>query len=537
MVFIIFGEVKIRVGKICFLFCLALLSLPSYSLAEEIKGDSANVLIDSIAVETKNVFNTDSAQFKGWLFKAANRFHVKTRDFVISRELLLKKGEPYDTLLAAETERNLRMLPFIFDARVELENNDGTKVLKVTTSDRWTLAGGPSISRNAGQTVIEIGFEELNLLGYGQYLAFHRYFRSIDEDYSDFSFIERRLFSSRYYLSLYYNNAPEIGRKSLTLKMPLYSLSSHFSYGVSISNIDRIDEYYEHGAKAAQDRMQGTYFESFFLTQFGTYESKVQMGVNYLYADLTSSDRIGAGFRLPSDSLYHLIMLQMGLLRTEYQSTSRINGFRRIEDINLTNGAVLKYGRAFNTWNRHSIYDILSFSYQYSVSKDYGYLFLGMERNYWFKENIDFRRQLILSAKYYNNSLAWVTPVIAVYHVIDERLDDNKVIYAGENYGLRGYPKNFDNGEKLLRINYENRLFSWVNIMSVDIGAVQFVDLGQIRSMGEGFDIGHWLWSVGVGLRLGMEKISNAELMRIDLAYAPEIKNWQISAGIGQYIQ
>ena len=516
---------------------LAIQSASVKKLFAEDRATAAEGKIDSIVIDTRNVFNTDSAQFNSWLFRIANRLHLKTRKFVIERELLLQKGDVYIPELATETERNLRALPFIWDARVEYADNGDAKILKVTTSDRWTLIGGPAINRNAGQTIIELGVEELNLFGYGQYLAFHRYFRSIDKDYFDFSFIERRLFSSRYFFSLYYNDAPEIGRKSLTLKMPLYSQNSRSSYGASISDIDRIDEYYHHGIIVARDRVQGIYFESYFLTQFGTYDSKVQMGLNYLYADLKSSETQGGGVRFPADSLYHLIMPQMGLLKKEYLRTSRINGFRRIEDISLTNGAVLKYGRAFYPGDGHSIYDIISFSYQYSAAQRYGYLFLELERNHWFKGNIDFRKQLLLSMKYYNNSLIWLTPVVAGYYLIDERLDRNLANYIGENSGLRGYPKNFESGEKVLRINYENRLFTGVNIMSVDVGAVQFLDLGQIRNRDQGFRIGNWLWSIGLGLRLGMEKISNAELMRLDIAYAPEIRNWQISMGIGQYIR
>jgi hypothetical protein len=108
--------------------------------------------IDSVIIETRNVFNTDSAQFNNWLFKMANKLHIKTRKFVVERELLLNKGDLYSAELAAETERNLRSLPFIWDATVAMDKVGDANILKITTSDRWTLVGGPSISRSAGQT-------------------------------------------------------------------------------------------------------------------------------------------------------------------------------------------------------------------------------------------------------------------------------------------------------------------------------------------------------------------------------------------------
>ncbi|MEW6015120.1 MAG: hypothetical protein AB1690_07340 [Candidatus Zixiibacteriota bacterium] len=493
--------------------------------------------IDSVIIETRNVFNTDSAQFNNWLFKMANKLHIKTRKFVVERELLLNKGDLYSAELAAETERNLRSLPFIWDATVVMDKVGDANILKITTSDRWTLVGGPSISRSAGQTIYEVGIEELNLFGYGQFLAFHHYLRSIDKDYSEFSFVERRLFSSRYYFSLYYNDAPEIGRKSLTFRLPLFSQSSRLSYGATVTEIDRTDDYYRHGVIVARNRTEGKYLESFILTQSGTYESKIQFGINHLYADLKTSDKRGLGVRFPSDSLYHLIMPQFGLLRTEFYRTSRINGFRRVEDINLTNGAYIKYGWAISPARGDRLYDLLSFSYQYSSRQKYGFLFLGFERNHWFKGNIDYRTQLILSMKYYNNTVPWMTSVFAGSFLVDERRDRNHAYYLGENYGLRGYPRNFESGEKAVIMNFENRLFTGLNLMSVDIGAVQFVDLGQICLQDQGIQIGNWFWSAGIGLRLGMEKISNAELMRIDFAYAPEIRNWQVSLGFGQFVK
>jgi len=139
--------------------------------------------------------------------------------------------------------------------------------------------------------------------------------------------------------------------------------------------------------------------------------------------------------------------------------------------------------------------------------------------------------------KYYNNSASWLTSVFAGRFLADERLDRNHAYYLGENYGLRGYPRNYESGEKAVFMNLENRFFTGVNLLSVDIGAVQFVDMGQICLQDQGIRLDDWFWSVGLGLRFGMEKISNAELMRIDFAYAPEIRNWQISLGFGQFVK
>ena len=46
----------------------------------------------------------------GFAARAANALHIRTRQRVVEREVLLKPGMPYDSALAAETARNLRAL-------------------------------------------------------------------------------------------------------------------------------------------------------------------------------------------------------------------------------------------------------------------------------------------------------------------------------------------------------------------------------------------------------------------------------------------
>ncbi|MCP4704557.1 MAG: hypothetical protein GY865_08095, partial [candidate division Zixibacteria bacterium] len=58
----------------------------------------------------------------------------------------------------------------------------------------------------------------------------------------------------------------------------------------------------------------------------------------------------------------------------------------------------------------------------------------------------------------------------------------------------------------------------------------------QTWSDGERFELNRNLWTVGIGLRIGAERVSNAEMIRIDCAYAGKTKNWQISFGVGQYL-
>ena len=72
----------------------------------------------------------------------ANRLHVRTRPEVIERELLFKAGRPYDSVLVAESARNLRGMGIFRDVRIDSIPTDTGVVMRVTTRDGWTTKAG-----------------------------------------------------------------------------------------------------------------------------------------------------------------------------------------------------------------------------------------------------------------------------------------------------------------------------------------------------------------------------------------------------------
>ena len=498
-------------------------------------ADSAPPTIDTIVIDNRNIFSADSLAYNHWFFKLANRLHIKTRKYVISREILQNTGEPFSRELADETERNLRALPYLWDARVDYdpdENNNG--IMKVTTSDRWTLAGGPSFSRVAGQNIIELRAEESNLLGLGQYVLFDYFHRQTEADYFQLSYLERRLLGTRNQFSISANSDPEIGQLDFTLQKPLYSLNSRFGYSFSYSKVKRRDDYYSTREKIAENRIGGEVYEIGSIFRWGESHSKVLTGLTYQYRHFNFSDFRGSGVIFPVDSAYNCIFAQFGLQNIQYAKTSRIDNFRKIEDISLLTGGSLTSGWYFDNSSR-KLYQSISFSFNYSLYRNKSFLFLALNRKYWYDGSIDFRKQSLVSIKYYNNRVTWMTPIMYAIYQEDLRKDRLSSLRLGENSGVRGYPKNYASGEKLFRVTEELRFFPGIRILSVDIGAVQFVDLGQSIRHGESFSKDDFLWSIGGGIRIGTGKISNHDIIRMDLAYAAKLKQWGVSLAAGQY--
>ncbi len=511
-------------------------------LANDKSADSLPLYIDSIEIVNRNIFNLDSAKYDYWIYGLANKLHIKTKKRIIERELLIKKGEIYSDILALESERNLRSLSFLWNAKVELyRSGDGLNILRVSTVDTWTMLAGFSIGRSADEVVYHFRLEELNLLGLGQSVSLQYYIREFRENYGQLSFTERRLFGSRYYLNLFYDGDPEVGVKGLSMGRPFYSLNSRIQYGVAYSSLNRRRDIYSSGGKITSwEQVSGEWLRLTSFYRFGSYHNKILAGLNYEYKDVGPIDTSvivqDTNNIFSEDSLYWAITPEFGLYSLHYIGITRINTFRTTEDILLQKGGKIELGWAFDAANHRNIYRTIAFVGSYQSYIKSNLFFANFTHIRWFKGNTTYRKALSLSIKYYNNYFKWLTPMFKAVYTEDIIKDGGLTLYLGENNGLRGYPRNYSTGEKRLIVNIENRVFSGIEILSVDLIGVQFVDIGRNWAKNEDIRLKDFYWSVGIGLRFSAERISNARMMRLDLAYAGEIADWQLSFGVGHYV-
>ena len=98
------------------------------SAAANASNDEASLEIGTIEVIANEVFD-GTADEQSFLYRVANRIHAGTREHVIRRELLFESGDPFNQELIEQTERNLRSLRFLRNARVVTtpidDNGDG----------------------------------------------------------------------------------------------------------------------------------------------------------------------------------------------------------------------------------------------------------------------------------------------------------------------------------------------------------------------------------------------------------------------------
>ncbi len=133
----------------------ALLLIASAGLAQT---DSPFPRIRSIVIEHKSVFGPEErlddiphVPDLTFIFHLANLLHIDTKEEVIRRELLVHEGEPADPALIAESERNLRALPYIRRVKILVSPApEGQVDLHVLAQDTWTTQPRASFALGGG---------------------------------------------------------------------------------------------------------------------------------------------------------------------------------------------------------------------------------------------------------------------------------------------------------------------------------------------------------------------------------------------------
>ncbi len=152
-------------------------------------------LIGEIFIEREEIFPESNP-------KLFDVLHLKTRDQVVRREVLLTPGEPWDARRALETERNLRRIFILSVAKVvPIVSRDGHVDVLVVTQDKWSLRLSNSFTLiGTLLQFLQLTLVEVNFNGWGQRLSLDTTLR-LDTFAVGQSFTERRLFGSRWSFS------------------------------------------------------------------------------------------------------------------------------------------------------------------------------------------------------------------------------------------------------------------------------------------------------------------------------------------------
>lgn len=471
-----------------------------------------------------DVFSPEEAA-KGWVYRAANAIHVETKPSVLKKQLLFRKGEVLNIALLAETERNLRALPFIKSASVTaLPPHDGVSDVLVVTQDIWTTQPGISFGSKGGRTTYSFDFEEKDLAGTGRSLSV-AYDRGSDRTTRSVIFQDPYLFSPFWKGMLLYADNSDGRQRALEVQRPFYAFEAPWSAALLLDHTAARQKIYENEDVASEFRREhrerllsyGT-----ALTSSVDFARRVTVGLDSMDDEFTVLPGKPSAF-LPDRREFRYLFASYEAVGSSYLTTNYVNMFSRDEDFNLAPRLYVKAGFSPMAFGAPS--DSGSVETEVSGGVMFGEdSFVQADLDYQTRLEAGVRNAIFSAFLGYVLKFPTDKPQTLVARLQFDRgwnLDRDVQIVADGTTGLRAYRLHAFTGDKRLLFNVEYRAFSEREILQlVSPGAAVFLDSGEAVPRGTELGFGELKTDVGIGLRFGVTRAGSNSVLRVDFAYA-----------------
>ena len=472
--------------------------------------------IRSIEIVSSQVFHEVEEDEGFWVYQLANRLHVLTRESIIRQELLFAPGDPADPELLAETERNLRALIFIRDARVEtLPGEDGTVDVRVQTFDAWSTVPEISFAKVGNELTWGVGASERNLLGRGKQLEF-TFRQELERDSTNFFYRDPRVAGSRLATSIGYSDLSDGSRGLFDVSKPFFSVDTRWAFGLRLQGSDQLDPIYRDGERVTDLR----HIASLAAVDVARAVTRSR----------SSALRLHLGYQKQRDEVDGMLrdfgILRVGVssVRHRYLKLTHVNRFEVAEDFNLGNQASAFFGLSTPALGGEpgKVY-FFFLSEQVGVRLGPEHFLRGTATWQARQRTGSLENSLAAFRLDYVNKMAPRRALLAVAQLrYGSNLDPETQLSLGAQNGLRGYPVFQFNGDRSLLFNVEKRFFiadEVARLVSFAVGL--FADAGYAWSPGTKMAFHDLRADLGVGLLLGRNRLSTTRPgVRLDLAYA-----------------
>ncbi|HEU4412699.1 MAG TPA: SUMF1/EgtB/PvdO family nonheme iron enzyme [Polyangiaceae bacterium] len=481
-----------------------------------------------------------------------NVLHVRSRDYVIRREVLLRPGEPYRKVIVDETARNLRRLPplsVVICVPTRGSAPDRVRLL-VIVKDIWSLRLSTDVAYTSGGLEgLVVTPIEINLLGTQQSAG--ATFGYAPESYTyGLQYGVPRVMGSRVAASaaaaLYVNRdrgEPEGSAGAFEVGQPLYSTRTRWAWSTTASWSTRVARRYVNArlgsfdAEATPDddrlpfqyRARSALGRALVTRSFGWAQKfDLTAGARVLALDYATpgfgayDPRAVAEFRgryVPASDTRVGPIVQARAYTTNFLRTFNVETLGLQEDFRLGHDLALRLypvARAFG-----SSRDFLGVyaAAQYTVALGDGYARAAVESTTEHAAGgvadglLELRGRVVTPFFGLPGGSKFVRLVYDASGLSRYRNFLNRTTFLGGDTRLRGYPSSFFVGKDFVASNLELRTVP-LEVFSVLVGGASFYDVGGAFN---GFDKMRVYQSVGLGLRVLFPQVNRVSF-RLDAA-------------------
>jgi hypothetical protein len=489
----------------------------------------------------------------GWLFRGMNAIHIPTKERTIRWELLFEEGDCLDPVLLQESERKLRSLPYIAEARVRSEQlADGSQRVSVTTLDGWALTVGVVLEVQSGGFQIT-GFSATakNLLGTGTAIG---YFRNTFRERQRIGGLARQpnLFGSRmdvtfhggstrtdkyYSESLFRPFTGEVGANAF--RQVAHQRDDYFAYSVepSLGFTQALVRYEAEEYEGTFQRRFGDQVGLRFLAGLGVSREIVRFPFGAEGVQIVTDNDFDEPTQAPSDVATEIspqtrdhatnrVNFTVGVRDARFGTRLGLDALSATQDIQLGTDLtvtvapgiplgddnvsdVLTALKGSTGLTAGALYLVTDGSFQARhVSADEGGGPLGWRDILWELRGIGYW-------SFSENS----TLLSRIKYTSGSRMDRPFQLTLGGREAVRSYNDDaFPGGQRFLAMLEQRIPFPGLNSSFADLGLAGFVDAGKMwgGTVPYGAD-SKWEAGVGVGVRIGLPA-GGQNVLRMDFA-------------------
>ena len=502
-----------------------------------------DIYIKRLSVFGQTVYDT-LRKPANWIERTGSRLHTNTREHVIRNSyLLFQQGDALDPLVLRDNERLLRSTSIFHDARILVLPRAGSKQfvdVYVITQDVWSLLPNGGFG---GLTNFSVGFDQLNFRGLG-----HQLFAQVA--YSGTDPRQKVEYQARY-------RVPFIGKTFLTAEADLLYLRDLKQIAIKLYRPFLTPDM----KYAGSIELNHTQINNRLVTR---NDSVVLVPLGYNYSDVW----IGRSFRLfykqrdteekgrsrliialrnttytyskrpdvtaDTNQIYQdsrVTLFSVGFSRRKYVRDVLIYGFGRTEDVPIGESVAAIIGFD-NAELGQRLYTGLNFS-QGKYVRHLGYVYGLINLGGYFRSKQIEQGVVSLESNYFSPLMK--TKWGNMRHFVNMRYTTgidrftNEYITLGSNgsgINTDGIGINSDalRGTKRWLINYENVLFSRLNLIGFRVAFVTFANLGLVSFSNQSFLQGPLYQGYGIGFRFRNENLT-FNSFQIRLSYFPNIPN------------
>ena len=503
----------------------------------------------------QNVLLPDSAPPQ-WLQKAGNFFHIKTQQFIIGNALLFKKGQRVDPVKISETERIIRQIGYIYDAKITLDSlsqfSDSVDVL-VVAQDLWSITGSVSLQnfsaaelwaitgiKSSGQSVYVNGqttIQDVNFGGLGSKLLLTGKRNNLyptgynwDGEF-DIANIGNTFLSSK----LYRYSQPNLVNYGGTIGRSFFSPVIRWAGGLTLNWIMDAPILRTQDSTLIKNNVNSRTQSAWIGYSFPLAPSKDQSSTKRLILSASFSNSIYT--KHPPDTFFQfqnnqLYLAQIGFTSRKYFKDNYLFGLGRTEDVPVGGYLAFVSGYQQGQFISGTYVGVRAGKGIYSAKT--GFFYGGLQAgslmsNSIGKSNVvtaDFQYfgKLVKKKNWKFRHLYWLR-----YSYGEDQLLKNRLYNINDYNGIRGFnTNNTVVGNQRLTLNLEADIHMPFNILGFRFAWILFADLALLAPAGKDIFNSQLYQGYGIGLRFRNEHLLFFNTLQIQFAWYPNAQ----SAGV-----